>query len=115
MIRYFEEYERRYELPIMRPVGVKAVRRFGDRFQIETSQGLFESRVVVSGTWTWSNPFVPAYPGREEFDGEQLHSANDRTSQPFIGKRVLIAGAGNSGAQILAEISEVASEVVWVT
>ncbi|MCV2449692.1 FAD-dependent oxidoreductase, partial [Paracoccus sp. DMF] len=44
----------------------------------------------------------------------QLHSAHYRNPQPFAGKRVLIVGGGNSGAQILAEVSEVA-ETIWVT
>ncbi|HEY6610534.1 MAG TPA: FAD-dependent oxidoreductase, partial [Pseudomonas sp.] len=33
---------------------------------------------------------------------------------PFAGKRVMIVGGGNSGAQILAEVSKVA-ETLWIT
>jgi putative flavoprotein involved in K+ transport len=44
----------------------------------------------------------------------QVHSADYRTPQLFAGQRVLIVGGGNSGAQILAEVSQVV-EATWVT
>jgi hypothetical protein len=69
---------------------------------------------VVSATGTWSNPFIPDYPGREQFAGVQLHSAHYSDPTPFAGQRVMIVGGGNSGAQILAEVSKV-SETLWIT
>lgn len=36
------------------------------------------------------------------------------SAEPFFGQRVAIVGGGNSGAQILAEISKIA-ETIWVT
>jgi cation diffusion facilitator CzcD-associated flavoprotein CzcO len=69
---------------------------------------------VVSATGTWSNPYIPDYPGRESFAGVQLHSAHYSDPAPFTGQRVMIVGGGNSGAQILAEVSKVA-ETRWIT
>lgn len=74
----------------------------------------FTARAVVSATGTWSAPYIPDHPGRELFRGGQLHSAEYRSPIPFAGKRVLVVGGGNSGAQILAEVSALA-ETVWVT
>lgn len=48
------------------------------------------------------------------FRGVQIHSADYVSAETFSGQRVAIVGGGNSGAQILAEISEVA-ETIWVT
>src|SRR3546814_13156649 len=62
----------------------------------------------------WSSDVCSSDLGRELFRGDQLHSARYRNAQPFAGKRVLIVGGGNSGAQVLAEVSEVA-ETIWVT
>src|SRR5690606_26255186 len=59
-------------------------------------------------------PYVPDYPGRESFQGIQLHSAHYRSPLPFLGQRVLVMGGGNSGAQILAEVSRIA-DATWVT
>ncbi len=56
----------------------------------------------------------PAYPGQDLFQGRQLHSAHYQGPGPFAGQDVLVVGGGNSGAQILAEVSKVA-RTTWVT
>ena len=57
-------------------------------------------------------PFIPAYPS--QFAGRQLHTAQYRQAAVFTGPRVMIVGGGNSPAQILAEVSNVA-DTTWVT
>jgi putative flavoprotein involved in K+ transport len=114
VISYLTQYEERYKFPILRPVKVSAVRMDGDAFLIETSQGVFTSRAVVSATGSWQNPFIPEYPGRDEFEGVQIHSARYRSPAEFDGKTAMIVGAGNSGAQIMAELS-LRTDAIWVT
>ena len=60
-------------------------------------------------------PFIPAIPGREGFAGVQLHSSLYRRAEDFTGRSVLVVSGGNSGAQIMAELSKVARHCVWVT
>jgi cation diffusion facilitator CzcD-associated flavoprotein CzcO len=69
---------------------------------------------VVSATGTWRRPYIPDYSGKDTFRGEQTHSAHYVHPDPYVGKRVLVIGGGNSGAQVLAEVSRVA-ETSWVT
>ena len=114
VLEYFEAYESRYALPVRRPVRVDAVSRNNGALQVETDQGRISAHAVVSATGTWSAPYIPNYPGRESFSGTQLHSAHYEFPEPFTGKRVLVVGGGNSGAQILAEVSMVA-RTCWVT
>lgn len=114
VITYFAAYEQRYHLPIVRPVRVAAVRRVGEQLHIETDKGHYIARAVVSATGTWSNPFIPDYPSRAQFQGTQLHSAHYRSPAPFRDQVVLVVGGGNSGAQIMAEVGQVA-EAFWVT
>ena len=114
VVDYFGRYEERYDLPVRRPVRVEAVRRGENTLIVETDAATWTARTVVSATGTWRRPYVPRYPGREIFAGEQLHSAHYRGPEPYAGKRVVIVGGGNSGAQILAEVSRVA-ETTWVT
>ncbi len=110
---YFATYEVRYALPIQRPIRVHAVRRGDGGLLIESDCGAYHTRAVVSATGTWGQPYVPLYPGQAQFRGIQIHSADYRTPTRFAGQRVLIVGGGNSGAQILAEVSHVA-ETTWV-
>lgn len=114
VLSYLGEYEKRYGLSVERPVKASAVRREGAALNVETDQGDFTARAVVSATGTWQKPYVPDYPGREEFEGLQIHSARYRSPDQFRGKRVIVVGAGNSAAQILAEVSLVA-HATWVT
>ena len=114
VLDYLARYEARYELPVHRPVDVRAVTREGERFRIETDRGGWTARAVVSATGTWRSPYVPDFPGRGVFRGAQVHSAEYRGPEAFAGKRVLVVGGGNSGAQVLAELSKVA-HATWVT
>lgn len=114
VVAYLTQYEVRYALPISRPERVAAVRKADIGYRVETDLNSYEARAVVSATGTFSHPVVPQYPGLEQFEGRQLHSADYRNASSFAGQRVLIVGDGNSGAQILAEVSTVA-QTQWVT
>lgn len=81
---------------------------------METDAGTWRARAAVSAIGTWARPYVPGVPGREAFRGEQLHSARYRAPDAFAGRRVLVVGGGNSGAQVLAEVSRV-GRATWVT
>jgi putative flavoprotein involved in K+ transport len=114
VLAYLRQYEVRYALPVRRPVRVASVQKSETGLILVTSDGEYLARAVVSTTGTWQKPFIPHYPGQEQFRGLQLHSAHYRTSQPFGDQTVLIVGGGNSAAQILAEVGQVA-ETIWVT
>lgn len=113
-IQYLKEYEQKYQLPVKRPVLVQSVIRTENGFQLGTSEGLFETKTIVSATGSFDNPFIPQYPGAEKFQGKIIHSSQYVTPDPFKGRRVAVVGEGNSGAQILAEISLIA-ETIWIT
>lgn len=114
VIDYLTRYEERYQFPIERPVVVQSVRNVDDGLEVIGEEKTWRARSVLSTTGTWGHPFVPYYPGREIFEGRQLHSAHYVDADAFTGQRVAIVGGGNSGAQILAEVSKVA-ETIWVT
>lgn len=119
VVDYLTRYEHRYQLPVHHGVRATAVRRADDdpdgRLLVETTAGAWAARAVVSATGTWGRPFVPRYPGMETFAGRQLHSSR-YTGGPagFAGQRVVVVGGGNTGAQLLAELSQVA-QTTWVT
>jgi len=114
-IDYLARYEKRYGFPIDRPRIVEAIEHDGDLLRLRCRGGeRYSAAAVVSATGTWSKPYLPEYPGAALFTGTQLHSGHYRDPRPFDGQRVAIVGGGNSGAQILAELSLVA-ETIWIT
>ncbi|SMG42469.1 Predicted flavoprotein CzcO associated with the cation diffusion facilitator CzcD [Marivirga sericea] len=114
VIDYICQYEQRYKLRVKRPVQVKDVRKESDYFKIITDSVTFYSKSVISATGTWRKPFIPDVPGKDQFEGRQIHSAYYQGPDELISKKVLIVGEGNSGAQILAEVSKV-GETSWAT
>ncbi|PSL06071.1 cation diffusion facilitator CzcD-associated flavoprotein CzcO [Haloactinopolyspora alba] len=113
---YYADYEERYGLSVRRPVRVRSVRYGHDgRLVVTSSGGTWAARAVVNATGTWTRPYWPSYPGAAEFAGRQLHSVNYRGPDEFAGARVIVVGGGNSAAQILSEIADVAASTTWVT
>ena len=114
VIDYLTAYEQRYHFPVVRPVHVDRVENQGTSLEVYAGEQSWKAKAVVSATGTWSHPFIPKYAGREHFQGVQLHSADYKNAELFKNKKVMVVGGGNSGAQILAEVSQVA-ETLWIT
>lgn len=114
VIDYLARYEARYQFPIERPVSVRSVRSVDGALEVTGDNGTWRARAVLSATGTWRHPFIPDYPQATSFKGRQIHSADYVSADTFAGGRVAIVGGGNSGAQILAEVSKLA-ETIWVT
>jgi cation diffusion facilitator CzcD-associated flavoprotein CzcO len=114
-IRYLKYYETKYAFPIKRAVEVLQVHR-GDNnvFTIDTSEGLYTANVVVSATGSFANPYTPTIERSKVFQGKIIHSSQYQSPEAFENKTVAIVGEGNSGAQILAEVSKVA-DTIWIT
>jgi cation diffusion facilitator CzcD-associated flavoprotein CzcO len=117
LLAYLTEYERRYQLPVERPVHVRSVERAQDdssdvAFVVDAEARRWRTRAVVSATGTWANPVVPVFDGPAP--AVSLHSSAYPGPERFIGQRVIVVGGGNSGAQIVAELSAVA-HVTWAT
>lgn len=113
VLAYLADYERHYVLPVQRPVWVDGVHAVESGLRVTAGSRSWSARAVVSATGTWRHPFVPAYDGAQIYAGTQLHSAHYRSPRLFAGQRVLVVGGGNSGAQIHAELSQLADST-WV-
>jgi cation diffusion facilitator CzcD-associated flavoprotein CzcO len=85
---------------------VHEVVRDGGGWKVKTSRGDFASDAVVLCSGYNGMPLVPEWPGRDAFQGEVLHSSEYRSGARFRGRRVLVVGAGNSGAEIALDLAE---------
>jgi len=112
--RYFADYEREHDLPVLRPVRVDRVTSVGDLLEVHAGDRSWRAPTVVNATGTWDRPFVPHYPGMETFRGEQLHTVDYPGAAHFVGRRVLVVGGGASAVQFLGELAPV-TDTLWVT
>ncbi|MFI8233924.1 flavin-containing monooxygenase [Streptomyces sp. NPDC085900] len=81
---------------------VTGVEQAGDGWTVRLDDGTHHRyRAVVCATGTTWIPRIPRHPGT--FTGEIRHSGSFRDPAEFRGKRVLIVGLGNSGADIACD------------
>jgi cation diffusion facilitator CzcD-associated flavoprotein CzcO len=76
------------------------------RWMVETSNGRYAARTVISGAGGLSEPKLPDIEGIETFQGEVFHSARWNHDVDLTGKRVAIIGTGASSIQIVPAIQE---------
>ncbi len=113
---YFAAYERAWDLPVIRPVKVSAVRsRPEGTLAVVTDHGVWTARALVNATGTWRRPFIPYYPGAADFRGRQLHTVDYAGPDEFRGKHVVVVGGGTSAIHFLSEITDAGGTTMWVT
>lgn len=111
---YFTAYEREHSLPIIRPVGVDRVESVDGLLHVYAGDRMWRARTLVNATGTWTQPFVPYYPGAELFRGEQFHTVSYPGPEYFAGKRTLVVGGGASAVQFLGALALI-TDTLWVT
>jgi indole-3-pyruvate monooxygenase len=75
-------------------------------FVVETARAVYRARAVVVATGFGRVPNPERLPEQERFPGPLLHSSAYRNADPFVGRRVLVVGAGNTGAEIALDLAE---------
>lgn len=110
----FADYEREHGLPIIRPVHVDRVTDEDGILVVHAGEREWRTRTLVNATGTWTQPFLPHYPGMETFVGEQLHTIDYPGPEHFRGKRVLVVGGGASAVQFLGALAPI-TDTLWVT
>lgn len=110
-VRYLQDYARRFQVPLKTGVEVLQIRREKDRWLLETSGGEVWAVGLIMATGIVSNPILTELAGRSAFPGLVLHSCEYHRPADIPGTRVLVVGAGNSGAEIAAELARVGRDV----
>lgn len=74
----------------------------------------YDAVIICNGHY--SVPYIPDLKGSDKFKGKQWHSHDYREPSCFMGKKVMLVGAGPSGVDIAAQIQLVANKVqFWQT
>lgn len=75
--------------------------------------GTIGTRLVIDASGDWANPFVPWYPGRDDFAGPQFTAAGLDTLERLRDRRVLVVGGGDVADDLRALLPGIAEEVLW--
>jgi putative flavoprotein involved in K+ transport len=112
-VAYQQRYAERHGIAVELGTTVQRVDRQGSGWRVRSSNGDVDATYVVVCTGFNNIPYVPSWPGLESFQGEVLHSRDYRTGRAYAGRRVLVVGTGNTGAEIATDLAEQGAETVW--
>src|SRR5262245_40805912 len=105
MADYLAAYAARFDLPVRSGVKVDGLSRRGERFVVTAGGLRFEADQVGVAMSSWQEPRVPPFAGELDPGIVQLHSSAYRNPAQLRDGGVLVVGAGNSGAEIAAEVA----------
>ncbi|MCX5381826.1 NAD(P)/FAD-dependent oxidoreductase [Streptomyces sp. NBC_00083] len=109
VVRYLEKYAAVHELEIVTGVEVERIERGagGEGWVLHATGGRrLVTPAVVVATGFNHTPYVPDWPGARTFTGELVHAGLYRNPGSYVGRDVLVVGAGNTGAEIAADLAE---------
>jgi len=104
VVDYLQHYVQSFDLDVVLDQPVRKVTKDGEQFTVATQSATYTAPAVVVATGPFQTPRVPAWASLT--DGvRQLHSSAYQNAAQIQGKRVLVVGGGNSGAQIAEELA----------
>jgi hypothetical protein len=103
------------------PSKVLSVRKAGEKWQVKvrsvdsgaTRTEAFDGVVVCSGAH--HNASFPKWPGFDKFEGEVIHSGSVKDYKDFAGKRVVVMGGGESGADTVHEVAKIGAKELYLS
>lgn len=107
LVAYYESYAKTFGIQPRFECGVSLIERNGNGWRVKFTTGEEATyQFVVVATGVNNAPFCPKIQGEEQFAGEILHSITYQNPKPFLGKKVLVVGMGNTGAEIALDLAE---------
>lgn len=118
VLKYLQDYADRHDLRkyVCFDTRVEDVRKEGNEWRLRArgQEESFDAVVVAVGQYTSPNTWTPS--GTELFmvKGRTVsHSHDYKTPTPFLGRKLLVVGAGPSGVDIALELSRSGASV-WI-
>jgi putative flavoprotein involved in K+ transport len=107
---YLKQYAEVLGLDVCLGERVESVQRpsdstSGSRWQVRTNRNTRQASAIVIATGNCAEPRLPVWDGTEEYTGVVLHSSQYTTGIAYKGKKTLVIGLGNSGAEIAADLA----------
>jgi len=106
VVEYLENYVAAHNLDVRSGVEADTIERTGGDWVVRTNDADFAAPRVVIATGYNKHQHLPDWPGLDTFTGDLVHSGNYKNPEPYVGKRVLVVGTGNSSAEIVVDLIE---------
>ncbi|WP_018599731.1 NAD(P)/FAD-dependent oxidoreductase [Mycobacterium sp. 155] len=101
-------------LDLMLGTCVARIDKMAGNWVLATTSGDISAQQIVVATGYEHTPRIPDWPGLSSYRGTVLHSANYRNPKPYLGKRVLVVGAGSSAMEIVYDVASGGAAQAWL-
>jgi putative flavoprotein involved in K+ transport len=102
---YLKSYVTKFKIPITFNQKIKGLKKEDDHFVLKSESETFKAKNVVVATGPFHKPFTPPFHSKISKDIIQIHSEHYKNPDQLQKGDTLVVGAGDSGVQILNEIS----------
>lgn len=107
LIDYYNDYIQKFEIKPEYNSTVSSIKKTNSKWTVECSNGKsYIARNVVVASGLNRVPKVPTWKGIETFKGDIVHASNYKNTTIFLGKKVLVIGMGNTGAELALDLAE---------
>jgi indole-3-pyruvate monooxygenase len=106
VVKYLEAYAEDLKLKPRFGQNVQRIERDSDGWRTATQDSEYASENVVIATGYTRVPYVPSWPGQNDYRGDRMHSSKYKSGDRWKGERVLVVGFGNSACEIAIDLHE---------
>jgi putative flavoprotein involved in K+ transport len=104
--KYLKSYVSKFDIPIEFNHKISSLKKVNKNFILESNSKKFEAKNVIIATGPFHKPFTPSCHTKISKDIIQIHSEYYKSPDQLQEGPTLVVGAGDSGVQILNEISQ---------
>jgi NADPH-dependent 2,4-dienoyl-CoA reductase/sulfur reductase-like enzyme len=114
-VTYLECFAEQRQIEVRLGVRVRRIDREDSAWRLRTSAADVLAEQVVVATGHAHEPILPAWSGRERFEGALLHSRDYSNPEVFRECDVLVVGSGSSGMEIAQDLARGGAGRVWLS
>lgn len=108
VVDYLQAYANKFDIQPEFGQDVQSIERVNENgtWTVRTQDKTWRARTLVVAAGYNRTPHAPTWPGQDTFTGDLLHSIDYRSARTWTGKRALVVGSGNTGAEIAVDFVE---------
>lgn len=110
---YLKGYVSKFDIPVEFNHKITSLKKENGIFKLESNLKTFEAKNVIVATGPFHKPFTPHCHTKISKDVLQIHSEHYKSPDQLKEGATLVVGAGDSGVQILNEISKTNTPVYF--
>ena len=101
LISYYQQYAKTFDIHPVLSQKVTRLAQTDEAWTVDTEAGTsYAAQNVIVATGINRIPKLPTWEGQDQFEGQIIHAKSYKNAEPYKGRKVLIVGMGNTGAEI---------------